>query len=183
MTLDPGADPDKVSTPAPFRAPRELTPEEIVTARAVADALIPATATDLQATADPTFDACLSRAVDARADAFDPLTATLASLAGVEESALFDTLRDLNARDAAAFQVLSAVVAEAWLLSPTVRQHIGYPGQGRNPLSLTEAVDQLDGLIDDVMERGSIYIPTPPQDTPTDTVPWAQRHPEFTESH
>ena len=76
------------------------------------------------------------------------------------------------------FQALSAVVAGAWLLTPSVRARIGYDGQRRRPAALTEAVDQLeDGILDDVMERGYFYIPTPagPPTAPT----WADLHPEL----
>jgi hypothetical protein len=170
--------PENLSTPAPLKAPRALSDSELVTAKAVADALIPATATAPSASAEPEFTTTLATALDARADAFDAITGWLATVAGLQGSALFDRLRALHDAEPDTFQALSAVFAGAWLLTPTVRTRIGYHGQRRQPASLTEAVDQLeDGILDAVMERGAIYVPTP--DGPPTTPTWADRHPEF----
>lgn len=171
------SNPDNLSTPAPLKAPRSLTDVELATAHAVADALIPATGMVPSASAEPEFDTTLAIALDARADAFDAITGWLADVAELEQPALFDRLRDLHDTEPDSFQALSAILAEAWLLTPTVRARIGYQGQGRHPASLTEAVDQLeDGILDDVMERGAFYVPTP-DGPPADT--WADRHPEL----
>jgi hypothetical protein len=169
---------DNLSTPAPLKAPRALTDRELVTARAVADALIPATATAPSAASEPEFAVALKTALDARADAFEAITGWLAAVADLDGTELFDRLRTLHDAEPDAFQALSAVLAGAWLLTPTVRARIGYRGQGRNPASLTEAVDQLDdGLLDAVMERGACYVPTP--DGPPAEGTWAERHPEY----
>lgn len=169
---------ENLSTPAPLKAPRALTDVELATAYAVADALIPATASAPSAAAEPEFGVTLTTALDARADAFDAITAWLADVNGVESSELFDRLRDLHDSEPDLFQALSAVLAGAWLLTPTVRARIGYDGQRRRPASLTEAVDQLeDGILDDVMARGACYVPTP--DGASTTPTWADRHPEF----
>ncbi len=67
-------------------------------------------------------------------------------------------LRGLHAEEPGQFQALSAVVAGAWLLTPTVRARIGYPGQRRDPARLEEAVDQIsDGILAPVIARGPIY--------------------------
>jgi hypothetical protein len=169
-------DTDAISTPRAFKAPRPLTADELATARACADALIPQTSTAPCATADVEFDKVLAIAVDARADAFDDIVASLAALQGVDE--LLPALGELADAKPDSFQCLSAVLAGAWLLTPSVRARIGYRGQQRTPIPLTEAVDQLsDGLMDDVMERGEIYVPTP--EAAPDEPTWAQRHPEL----
>ncbi len=172
------SNPDNLSTPAKLTAPRPLTESELATAQAVADALIPATETAPSASAEPEFTTALATALDARADAFDAITGFLADAGGLDAAALFDRLRVLHDGEPDAFQALSAVLAGAWLLTPGVRTRIGYPGQRRNPPSLTEAVDQLDdGLLDAVMERGACYVPTP--DGPLTEPTWADRHPEY----
>jgi hypothetical protein len=155
-----------------------LTPAEITTARACADALIPATSTAPCATADDEFDTALGVAVDARADAFDAVVGALADLQEVDSSDLLDRLRTLSTAEPDTFQPLSAVLAGAWLLTPSVRERIGYRGQRRNPPSISEAVDQIsDGLLDDVMERGAFYVPTP-EGSPTEPT-WAEQHPDL----
>lgn len=168
---------DNLSTPAPLKAPRRLTAEELTTACAVADALIPATATAPSAASESEFAATLATALDARADAFDVITDWLAGAAGLDNAEMTIRLRALHDAEPDVFQPLSAVLAGAWLLTPTVRARIGYRGQRRNPPSLTEAVDQLeDGILDAVMDRGAFFVPTP--DGPPKTT-WADRHPEY----
>jgi hypothetical protein len=172
------SNPDNLSTPAPLKAPRALTERELVTACAVADALIPATATTPSAASEPEFVTTLTTALDARADAFEAITEWLADVADLDGPQLVGRLRILHDSEPVAFQAMSAVLAGAWLLTPTVRARIGYRGQGRNPPSLTEAVDQLDdGLLDAVIERGACYVPTP--DGPPAEGTWADRHPEY----
>jgi len=169
---------DTISVPRAFKAPRTLTSEEVATARACADALIPATATAPSATADDDFDTALNVAVDARADAFDAIVGALADLQKVAPDDLLDRLKSLSDAETDTFQSLSAVLAGAWLLTPSVRERIGYRGQRRNPPSISEAVDQIsDGLLDDVMERGAFYVPTP-EGSPTEPT-WAEQHPDL----
>jgi hypothetical protein len=155
-----GGAPARLSVPVKFAAPRPLTAAEIRTLRAIADVLIPAAGDNPAATAEPDYDAWLIRAVNARADAFDPITAVLARLDGASPDAIDQALRALHAGQPGQFQALSAVVAGAWLLVPAVRARIGYPGQKRDPARLEEAADQLsDGILDPVIARGPIYTP------------------------
>jgi hypothetical protein len=150
----------RLSVPPKFAAPRPLTGAEIATLRAIADALIPASGRGPAATTEPDFDTCLGRAVDARADAFDAITAILARLGGAAPEVIDQALRKLHADQPATFQALSAVIAGAWLLTPTVRKRIGYPGQRRDPARLEEAADQIsDGILDLVIARGPIFTP------------------------
>lgn len=150
--------PTRLSVPPKFAAPRPLTSSEVSTLRAIADVLIPAAGDNPAATQEPDLDAGLRCAVDARADAFDAITAVLAQLDGASADAIDQALRSLHAEQATTFQALSAVVAGAWLLTPTVRARIGYPGQRRDPAGLEEAVDQIsDGILDPVLARGFIY--------------------------
>jgi hypothetical protein len=161
MTSDtPVAAPIRLSVPAKFAAPRPLTDAEVGTLRAIADVLIPASGDNTAATAEPDFDACLRRAVDARADAFEAVTGVLARLGGAAPDVIDQALRALHAEQPVPFQALSAVVAGAWLLTPTARARIGYPGQRRDPARLEEAADQLsDGILDPVIARGPVYTP------------------------
>ncbi len=127
----------RLSVPPRFAAPRPLTGAELSVLHAVADVLIPAAGDNPAATSEPDFDTWLHRAVDARADAFEDITAFLARLDGAPPQAIDQALRALHAEQPAQFQALSAVVAGAWLLTPAVRARIGYPGQRRDPARLT----------------------------------------------
>ena len=112
------------------------------------------------ATSEQDFDQWLARAADARADAFDDITAVLAQLDHAAPDTIDQTLRALHADQPRQFQALSAVVAGAWLLVPAVRARIGYPGQRRDPARLEEAADQIsDGILEPVLARGPIYTP------------------------
>jgi hypothetical protein len=157
---NPGVRPSRLSVPPKFAAPRQLTQAEISTLRAIADVLIPASDDNSRATAEPDFEPCLGRAIDARADAFDVITAFVAQIDGATPEVIDQRLRALDAERPEQFQVLSAVVAGAWLLIPAVRARIGYPGQRRDPARLEEAVDQIsDGILEPVIRRGPIYTP------------------------
>lgn len=151
---------DRLSIPAPFRAPRDLTDPEMTALRAVADILIPAGRHgEPAATAEPGFDATLRTAVDARADAFDSVTKFLAGVDPDNPDTLAKLLRDAAQDEPDVFQPTSAIVAGAWLLLPAVRERIGYPGQNRNIAPLDQIVDELsDGILDPVLERGPIYV-------------------------
>ena len=156
----PAGPPPRLSVPPKFVAPRQLTDAELGTLRAIADVLIPAAGDNPAATSEPDFDQWLARAADARADAFDGITAVLAQLDRTAPATIDHTLRALHADQPRQFQALSAVVAGAWLVVPAVRARIGYPGQRRDPARLEEAADQIsDGILDPVLARGPLYTP------------------------
>ena len=62
--------------------------------------------------------------------------------------------------DAAAYGVLTEVVAAAYFLNSDVRKAVGYTGQGPSPLD-PRADYMEDGLLESVIKRGPIYRPTP----------------------
>ncbi|MFE7438982.1 hypothetical protein ACFU7X_00695 [Streptomyces chartreusis] len=151
-----------LSVPAAFTAPRPLTDEEIKTLRAIADLLVPPSGSDPAATDDPGFDGCLRIAADARADAFDTITDELAVLRGADPDTIDKHLRELHGKRPHVFQPLSAVVAGAWLLLPTVRERIGYPGQRRDPAPFDQSANELStDILDPVLARGTVYTPAP----------------------
>ena len=155
---DPDGAPARLSVPPKFTAPRQLTAAEVSTLRVIADVLIPAAGDNPPATAEPDLDAWLERAVDARADAFDAITTVLTQLDGAAPEVTDQALRQLHAEQPVTFQALTAVIAGAWLLTPAVRERIGYPGQRRDPARFEEAADQIsDGILDPVIARGHIY--------------------------
>ena len=139
-----------------------LTNEERQNLHDVADALIWPTDIDPRPSTLDGFDQWLDRAVAARGEDANRLRELLASLREVSTDLLWDRLRALDANDPDGFQLLSTVVAGAYLMHPVVREIIGYPGQTYNPPSLEEAADQLaDGIMDPVVERGPIFVDIP----------------------
>jgi hypothetical protein len=152
----------ELSVPPAFTTPRPLTDEEIATLRAVADVLIPPAGDSPGATAEPGFDDQLRMAADARADAFDEVTAELAALRRAVPSTIDGRLRALHTERPGVFQPLSAIVAGAWLLLPAVRERIGYPGQRRDPAPFDQAADELgSGILEPVLARGTVYTAVP----------------------
>lgn len=152
----------KLSEPAAFTAPRAVSDTELRMLLAVANVLIPAAGDDPAATSEPGYEDALRVALDARADAFDIITATLADLEGPRWGELPAALRRLHDEEPETFQPLSAVVAGAWLMLPEVRTRLRYPGQRRDPASVEIAVDEISsGILDPVVERGSIFRVAP----------------------
>lgn len=152
----------RLSVPAPSVVPRAFTSTELHTLGVIADVLIPASASDPAPTSEPGYEQSLVVAANARADAFDAIVAVLDELVGADAETTEQHLRALAETDHAVFQPLSSVIAGAWLLLPAVRDRIGYPGQGRHQAPLEQIADELStGILDPVIERGSIYTPAP----------------------
>jgi len=147
------ADGSPLSVPPRRRIPRPLTETESETLHRVADSLVPARGDVPAAGAEPGFADSLALALDARSDAFEPICTALAALAATPQQDLFARLRDLNVEQPETFQALSTVVAGAWLLTPGARERIGYRGLQSDKAGLEDAIDDLTGLLDPVLER------------------------------
>ena len=134
MTASISAGPPlRLSVPPKLVAPRQLTDAEVGTLRAIADLLIPAVGDNPAATSEQDFDQWLARAADARADAFDDITAVLAQLDHAAPDTIDQTLRALHADQPRQFQALSAVVAGAWLLVRRCARGSDIPASGAIP--------------------------------------------------
>jgi choline dehydrogenase-like flavoprotein len=146
----------QISVPPRYATPRALTEAESQVLTRVARVLVPEHAGRPGAADEPGFGQAVRTAADARADAFAVLQDTLAALASLDQRDLENRLPDLMDRDPGAFQVLSTIVAGAWLLTPTVRDRIGYRGPERKLAGAFEAASQLDsGLLDPVLEMSA----------------------------
>ncbi len=150
----------RLSVPVRILAtPRPLDDHEWATLLAIADTLVPAAGENPAASEAPGYASWLRRALAARAEHFDVVIEQLHALAQVRGNELNDSLRTMSTDQPQAFQVVSAVVAGAYLMVPQIRGLVGYPGQGRNVPRLEEAAEQLeDGILDPVIERGPIYV-------------------------
>jgi len=70
----------------------------------------------------------------------------------------------LESDDAAAFGLLTTVVAGGYFFDRQVREALDYHGQQAVPIETLEPPDyERDGLLASVVERGPIYRPTPPE--------------------
>lgn len=68
----------------------------------------------------------------------------------------------LGEHDPGAFHALSLAASGGYYMSEEVRRLIGYPGQESRPFDPHGTTDYLDdGLLQPVIDRGSIYRPTP----------------------
>jgi hypothetical protein len=142
------------------RLPRDLTGFELRGLLRTADVLIPGTDSDPTASQAPGFESMLERALLARADAFELIAAEGARLEPLTDAELSAELRRLAAEEPETFQPLSTVLAGAYLLIPDVRAAVGYPGQHRKHPQFDEAANEImDGILDPVIDRGSIYTP------------------------
>jgi hypothetical protein len=142
------------------RLPRELTEREFRGLLRTADVLIPASGQNLGASEAPGFGQSLERALVARVEAFELIAAEGDRLSTLTDDEVAADLRRLAATEPITFQSLSTVLAGAYLLLPEVRAAIGYPGQHRNHPQFDEAANEImDGILDPVIERGSIYTP------------------------
>ena len=149
------------SVPPYRRKPiRALSESERAAFHAVADTLIPPN-DPLPSPSELTgFDRWLDRALAARGDDLDVAAAAAESFADTPADGRYRALKEFSEADPDGFQVLSSVVAGAYLMVPAVRERIGYPGQRRHPPQFDEAANQImDGILDPVIERGSIYTP------------------------
>ncbi len=128
--------------------------------RRVAGLLVPGTDADPSATQISDFDSLLDVAILARGESFEELSAASDMLGSHADDVDLDlALRTMNTDDPGRFHLISSVVVGAYLLSPEVRRLINYSGQGRNPASTEQAVEELsDGILDPVIDRGNIYV-------------------------
>jgi hypothetical protein len=156
---------ERLSLPARRTAPRPLHDDELEVLHHAAAVLIPPAPGFPGAAALEDFDTWLQRAIDARAEEFDTLTTALQKLRKVTEEDLFTALRSLEAAEKHCFDILAAVIAGAYLMSPTIMAALGFPGLVRHPVDPVAAVDQItDGILDPVLDRGPIYVEVPAHD-------------------
>jgi hypothetical protein len=141
------------------RPARPLTDDEMTALLRVADALIPASGPNPKASDAEQYVSFLQLALAARADVFDGVLAAATKLTGVPDGELLGALRQMWSEDKSSFDPLSAVVAGAYFMTPQVMELIGYPGQHRDPAPLDLAANEIgSGIMDPVLERGSIYV-------------------------
>lgn len=134
-----------------------LSADERAGVAQVADLLMPGTETLPAATEVHAHEDLLDRVLTA-----DPTLTPLVVKAGQwanDHTVDFDALIDAMADD---LERLVFALHAAYYMSTEVRERLGYPGQRRLPVALATP-DQLvsDELIEPVISRGPIFVPTP----------------------
>ncbi len=129
-----------------------MTTDERATLAGLADVLVPAAHGMPAASEVGAHERWLDRALAARPDLAEPLTALVRAAAGRDPQTEIRRLRD---EDEASFGLLLLVVTAAYYSSPRVKRLIGYPGQRANEVFLDQAEHDLrDGVLDPVIARG-----------------------------
>jgi hypothetical protein len=126
---------------------------------ALADLLIPRTATMPSASEVDVETKWIDRALAVRDDLTPSLAAVLdrARTAGPAAE-----LARLEREDAETLDSVKLLVSGAYYMSPRVRKLLGYPGQTQHPILPDEAEYYLEGdLLAPVQARGAVYRPTP----------------------
>ncbi|MBO0678277.1 hypothetical protein JRC04_12460 [Mycolicibacterium sp. S2-37] len=160
-SIDDAAARQRLSVPPRRTSPaRALTETELAALLRVADCLIPASGPNPKASDAEQYTTYLRLALAARDDVFDAVVSGASTLADVADDQLWGALEKMSTADTATFDPMSAVVAGAYFMTPQVKALIGYPGQHRDPPPLELAADELgSGILDPVLDRGSIYVP------------------------
>lgn len=133
--------------------PSPLSTEELDRLRAIAAVLIPGLGASPPATDLPDLDELLSRAAAALGRELPALRDGIARVPAEVDWAAIVRLAD---EDPTAFDVIGAVVAGAYFMSPTVLRTIGYPTGPRSAAPFDLAADELaSGILSPVQTRGS----------------------------
>jgi hypothetical protein len=121
----------------------------------LADVLIPAADGMPSASQAGATGALLDEVVRVRGDLEEPLATLTAAAAGKDPGAEVERLK---AGEPELFEALTTAIAGGYFMSDDVRKRLGYPGQ-----QALELEDDLDPeLLQSVIDRGTIYRPTPP---------------------
>jgi hypothetical protein len=125
---------------------------------ALADVLIP-TAEGMPSASDAGIGGTLDRILSLRPDLSEAFFRGLRAAAGTPAAAAAEAL---NGADAEALAVIGLIAAAAYYMSPEVRARIGYPGQEKREFDADATPEYVtNGMLQRVIDRGSIYRPTP----------------------
>jgi hypothetical protein len=123
----------------------------------LADILIPAGAGFLSASQAGVCGAGLDQVLAVRPDLASSLKRILDYARGRPPATV---IHELQLTDQPSFSVLAEIVPAAYFMNQEVRASLGYGGQVARPID--PRPDYLDeGLLQSVIDRGSIYRPTP----------------------
>jgi hypothetical protein len=129
------------------------------TLAALADILVPAAEGMPAASEAGVAERWIDQVLEARPDLVEPLQRILAAARSAEGAPFLEAL---EANDPAAFNELAVAVVGAYYLNPDIHRLLGYTGQQAKQVDVFELPAYIEeGLLDEVVERGPIYRPTP----------------------
>lgn len=128
-----------------------LDHEQLTRICSVAGILLPGTSESPAPSQLPEFPDLVHRAANTLNRERSTLEAAIASL---PDELSWDALSAYATDNPGGFELLSLVVVGAYFMSPTVLAALGLPTGERRRAPLELAVDQLDGVLDAVLERG-----------------------------
>jgi hypothetical protein len=132
---------------------------ERATFRAIADVLIPAAEGMPAASEVDVHGDALDRILGLRPDLAERFFRGVRSAVGEDARTAAERL---NARDPEALSAIGLVASAAYYMQPRVRELIGYPGQEKRPGDPDETPEYVaNGMLQQVLDRGPIYKPTP----------------------
>lgn len=127
---------------------------------AIADILIPNAEGMPAASEVDAHGAMLDHVLGLRPDLRDDLLRGLDKAAGREAA---EAANDLNMTDPAALSAIGLAASAGYYMTPRVRELIGYPGQQSRPEADPDATPEYvaNGMLQQVIDRGPVYRPTP----------------------
>jgi hypothetical protein len=136
-----------------------IDPKLRETFRAIADILIPAAEGMPAASEVGVHEGPLDQVLALRPDIAERLLRGLRAAAGRQPR---EAAEALNKGDAEALSAIGLAASAAYYMQPQVRKLIGYPGQENRPANPEETPEYVaNGMLQQVIDRGPIYKPTP----------------------
>ena len=126
---------------------------------AIADVLIPEAEGMPCASQVGGVDEILDRILAIRRDLNDHFLRGLQTAVGKNPA---EAAQELQKTDPAAYGAIGVVASAGYYMSPRVRELIGYPGQEKRTYDPDATPEYIaNGMLQAVIDRGSIYRPTP----------------------
>ena len=153
---------ERLSVPVVRKATsRRLTPPEVAAFRRVADVLIKSDGENLGGGELEGYEDLLHEALAIVDPDLVQLPELVRGFDDVPEPDLYGHLKEMSSSEPKNFAVLSTLIAAVYLYSPQIEAKHAYPHPHRNPIDINQIADELEtGILDSVMERGSIFVPT-----------------------
>ena len=136
-----------------------LDPALRETFRSIADVLIPSAEGMPAASKVGVHEAPLDHVLALRPDIAEQL---LRGLHAAASRPAREAAERLNKEDPEALSAIGLAASAAYYMQPRVRELIGYPGQESRPANPNETLEYVaNGMLQQVIDRGPIFRPTP----------------------
>lgn len=137
----------------------KLSDEQRRTFAGIADVLIPEAEGMPSATQAGVHEKVLDRVLGLRPDLREAFIRGIAAADGLDPQ---EAAERLNKEDPSALGAIGLVASAAYYMMPQVREMIGYPGQENRPGDPDATPEYVaNGMLQQVIDRGPIYKPTP----------------------